>query len=440
VSSTSSTEPIVPESDYCDDIATFVTWAVAQIGSDLSFEDGIGRLKLDSADQASFDGRSELRLAVQDFDSSGELESIDLDSRFGRWLINRLRSCGPAVHSRPREQPTSVKDIAASLFSAYTVEGGQLHLGGCQLVDYPFLRLSYASEDKGQTSVKHLFVAHDGSSATDQQIQELGLLDTEPITKSPPRIEDATLDTLIAAGRRIGAKATTVRNPAVVTVEPLMATLVWIKHVSGQLEFEIGNSTECLSFSGWAKLIQPQPFVARHSGTATYRLAATDDGRIDAYDQIAICQQSGQRVLKQDLVECQVTGKQVLRAHTTVCPVSGEPALLDQFSGCLHCQQQVSKASLQDGLCGACRDLKKIKKDDPRLVWILGEHPGLDRWNRWQLAETQHVYIAQAHSLTRCLLVVVDKESLEVRHLSTGSRLSSSWTPIPGPAQSEYLN
>ncbi|GAG55399.1 unnamed protein product, partial [marine sediment metagenome] len=122
------------------------------------------------------------------------------------------------------------------------------------------------------------------------------------------------------------------------------------------------------------------------------------------------------------------------------CPVSGLPALRDEFCVCSLCQQRVSRAVINDSGCAACTNLSKVKKDDPRLVWIFGEHPGLDRWNRWQLAETEHVYIARAGAVLKRMLVVVDKETLAVRYLATSGPMSSGWTPVNEEAQAQLLN
>ena len=200
-----------------------------------------------------------------------------------------------------------------------------------------------------------------------------------------------------------------------------------------------GSAGAAQTFSSWARLLAPQPFVARHSGAATFHLAATDDGRIDAAEQIAVCEHSGRRVLRSELVRCSVTAKNVLPDFTESCPVTGEPTLRQEFAPCSICRQRVSKAALAEGVCAACRSMKKASKDDPRLVWIFGEHPGLDKWNRWQLAETAAVYIAQAGSLMTRLLVVVDKETLAVRRLATAGRLGSSWVDAHEQAHSELL-
>jgi hypothetical protein len=119
--------------------------------------------------------------------------------------------------------------------------------------------------------------------------------------------------------------------------------------------------------------------------------------------------------------------------------VSGKPCLSEEFCTCENCQQRVSKAVIDNSQCVACQRMSKLSKDDPRLVWLLGEHPGLDRWNRWQLAETGHVYIAEAHGLIRRLLVVADKQTLVVRYLATAGAFSREWKPIPASVAPKFL-
>lgn len=438
VTATSRRVAIVPDSPHREGIADFVRWALTQL--ELSWEevDGCGRLPLPEADRAAFQGRSELKLALEGFPPDSSAEALDPDCPFVGWLVDRLRAAGPAVHIRPCEQPTAVAEVASRLFDAYRVDGGQIHLGGCQLADVAFLRLSFAANENGRAVVRHVFVTHDGASVSEALAIELGLLDVEPIHKYPPRIDDAALNALVAAGRRIAAKSGSSRDPLATIVEPIALALVWVKHASGKLQFTVGETTVELPFAGWARLLEAPPYVGEHSGASGFHLAATDDGRIDLAEQIASCQHSGRRVLDEELVTCSVTGKRVLAEFTDHCPVSGSPVLVDQFAPCSICRQRVGKGVLEHQTCAACRQLSKTRKDDPRLVWIMGEHPGLQRWNRWQLAETEQVYIGQAESLLKRLLVVVDKHSLSVRHLATASRFSPTWTTV-SPVEKQNL-
>ena len=461
-SSASQSHGIIPQSTFVDSNGDFVRWSFEQLGLTWSERDGICRLQLDVEDRAAFAGAEQVTLQLDDGQESAPdevsttalaTEPIDSangnagesarwDSRFGRWLAQRLRTAGPALHDRPTGEPLSVNDIMARMFGAYDVESGNTHLAGCELTDHPFVRLSFVASD--QCRVNHVYVAPDGSSVNDELVRNLGLDQVEPIADSPPRLSDSALRALVAAGRRIAAKQSSDRNPDASVAEPLAATVIWIRHVDGHLQFTVGEASATHDFSGWAKLLTPQPFVAPGSGASTFRLSATDDGRIDATEEIAVCEQSGRRVLRQELVECIVTGQHVLPEYAETCSVMGGPALLSEFAECPHCRQRVSLAAFEGpgdtiGPCQACRQLVKIRKDDPRLVWLLGEHPGLDRWNRWQLAETATVYIAQAASLTRRLLAVVDKETLAVRYLATGGLMNSGWAELSGGAREEQL-
>lgn len=412
-------------------------WALAQLQIAVECDERDAVVIVPEADRAAFGGQQRLRLPLAGAAAAGQ-ESIAWDSRFGRWFAERLARSGVAVHARPRVQPMAVSEIAARLFPAYKVDGGQMHLGGCQLTDHPFMRLSFAGEIEGD-AIRHVYVAPDGSSVAESLVGKLGLDELTPITTGAPRIDAEAVRSLISAGRRIAVKQSTVRDPMATTVDPVAVAVLWVRHAEGRMQFTIGKSAASLPFSSWAKLLEPPPFAARGSGAKTFHLAGTDDGRIDAADQIAACQHSGRRVLVQELVACSVTGKRVLTDFTEKCPVSGRPALRQEFATCTTCRQRVSKSVLDGGVCAACRGMKKVSKDDPRVAWILGEHPGLDRWSYWQLAETGAVYIVQAAGLLKRLLAVVDKETLAVHRMATAPRLTSTWVDVPKGAWGELL-
>jgi hypothetical protein len=429
--------PIVPDSVHRESAAHFAAWALAelQIPTELAGDELIVQLPLN--ERSAFDGAPTLRLADHDH-ATPEHEPLAWDSRFGRWLRERLASHGPVAHARPARQPMAVNDVTAKLFGAYAIEGGQLRLAGCQLTDHPFLRLSYAAEGD-DAEVRHLFVAPDGSAVSDELTPQLSLDELEPILKHPPRIDDAAVRSLIAAGRRIAAKHAPERDPAAAIAEPLAAAVLWVRHAEGRLQFTIGAVTVDHPFSGWASLLRPQPYVGKESGVASFSLGVTDEGEIEPVEEIAVCQKSGRRVLRRELVDCSVTGLRVLPEFTELCPVSGHPALRGEFVNCKRCRQRVSKAVLREGICSACQSLAKVSKDDPRLVWIFGEHPGLDRWKSWRLAETGTAYIAQASSLLKQLLVVIDKESLTIKRIAQRSRLSKTWIDLDEASREDML-
>lgn len=417
----------------------FVSWALSELSIPYEAADGSLLVSLPEADRAIFEGKRQIRLtSATAAQVAAEQEPLAWDGRFGQWLRGRLAQAGMALHARPLDQPMAVNDVTARLFSAYSVEKGQVHLAGCQLTDHPFLRLSFVAP--GDDGVRHIFVAPDGSAVSDELVPQLGLDQLQPILKFPPRLEDNALRALIAAGRRIAAKPSTASDPHATTVEPLAVAVLWVRHAEGRLQFTVGSAMATLPFSSWSRLLKPEPFVGKDSHLSTFRLAATDDDRIEAAEAIGVCQKSGRRVLQQELVHCSVTGLNVLPEFTEKCPVSGLPALRGEFAVCTRCRQRVSQGVLTDGVCEACRSLAKVSRDDPRLVWIFGENPGLDRWKQWQLAETETAYIAQASRLWKQLLVVIDKESLAIRRLAGRNRLSSTWIDVKDAARDDLLN
>jgi hypothetical protein len=216
--------------------------------------------------------------------------------------------------------------------------------------------------------------------------------------------------------------------------------VLWCKYAQGRLCFTIGGSRVQLPFSGWAQTLQAPPFVCPATGARSYHIAATDDGRITVAIQIAACEITGKRVLNDELVTCAATGQRVLSERTENCPVTGEPVLRDVMEFCTCCGQQVNPAVLADGICQACREMAEVSKDDPRIARVLGEHPGLDSYRTWKLSETATTYVVCAGGWIRQLLAVVDKQSLEVRHLARRHRLLNDWTPVPEPQWREILD
>lgn len=70
---------------------------------------------------------------------------------------------------------------------------------------------------------------------------------------------------------------------------------------------------------------------------------------------------------------------------------------------------------------------------------MLGEYPKLDNWPRWKLAETTAAYVVVASSLTKRLLIVVDKHDLGVLRLAKGSQFTNKWTEASEVDRTAYL-
>ena len=339
-----------------------------------------------------------------------------------------LQPCSP-IHVAPAEQPTSVPEIAEILYPAYTVNDGRVSLAGCALEDRLVLQLVY--EFGGQRL--EVYLNSEGKETDGQPFslqREMKLLS---LANPPSRLE-ADCERLLAAGSRLAGD----RLPAGASVDLVCCRAIWCKYVDGKLRFTIGAASIDLPFSGWTRTLSPPPFVCPHTGAATFRLAATDDGRIAAAERIEVCSETGRRLLSTELVRCAVTGRRVSPELTEACPISGRRLLRIEMVQCPSCRQHVSPQVVERNLCKACRRLKMVKKADPRMARLLHEHPALDRWRRWRMSETSRVYVLVATGWLKRLLVVVDKETLELRHMATGSRLSHRWAAVES-AQFAYV-
>ncbi|MDZ7620143.1 MAG: hypothetical protein U1E05_24340 [Patescibacteria group bacterium] len=315
-------------------------------------------------------------------------------------------------HAAPADQPHGVSEIAARLLSAYTVDDGSVHLAGCQLEDRPFLRLQFEGADGPVTR----FVSMRGKPLDPGRVTELGLWQLVDLPRPPQRLGgrfEAEVQAAVEAARQF--------DSAIAVLPPVSTTAVWCKHVDGKVRFSVGEVSADLPFAGWARSIEPPPYPCLATGTTTFHLAATDDGRLVAADQLQRCGETGRLLPKGELVTCAATGLRVAASQTRTCPVSGDRVLARMMVRCEICRQEVAPGSVTKGVCFACRSLQKVRKADPRLARLLDEHPVLDRWRHWRIAETAEVYILSARRWLTRLMLVVDKESLHLRFMATAS-------------------
>lgn len=331
------------------------------------------------------------------------------------------------THAAPADQPTSVREIADRLFPAYTVDGGSMHLAGCWLQDCVFVRAEFCLGDRHA----EIHVDQQGRSVESELIEGLGMRETIRLAR-PPESRTPDLSKAFDSAARLAREQLSGSGEPGLTA----ATVLWCKFVQGKLRFVIGNQAAELPFSGWARLIEPPPYVCPYTGESTYHLAATDDGRIVAADQIETCQETGRRMLADELVTCAATGRRVAADLAAVCPVSGERVLESKMVRCDWCRELVSPKSIVRNQCAACRQLSPLDKADSRLAQLLEKHPQLRGWSRWQLSENANVYILSAAGLIKRLLAVVDKETLGLKLLATGNRLTSTWQTVD-PAEIE---
>ena len=378
------------------------------------------------------------------FSATGAIDQaflVTLDSPIIRALIDELKATQIVGRAAPADQPESVRDVSQRLFDAYTVDGGSVHLGGCTLEDRAILRVTYldrADATDGKPRLKHHFVALSGEPLDMSLVERLGLWHLVPLTRSI-RLADDQRD----RWKQIAEKAT--HDAARVNAsDVLLTTIVWCKYAEGKLAFVIGDATTSIGFSGWAHLFvdgseKPPALACDSYPQGSRHLTATDDSKIVPFEAVVTCSESGKRVLSSDLETCQATGSKALPEYFASCPTSGARVLRRALVACATCQQKVSPASCESKQCSACRSLMKVSKSDPRMARVLDEYPKLDRWPGWKLAETSTAYVLVASSLTKRLLIVIDKGDLEVMRLAKGSYFSKKWAEATEVDRIAYL-
>ena len=374
-------------------------------------------------------------------DASSPVECLTLQSPLVCWLLGQLRGAAWPLQAAATRQPISVHELTSHLFTQYQVDDGHMHLAGCNLEDRPFLRLSFLHPQPSgaQPQIVHCFGTSDGKLLEETLLAELELDRLLPLAGRTPRLDGEVLQRWIEITRQLCAAQSHDGE-----LLPIAATLVWCKYAEGKLTFSIGQKSVEIPFSGWGRLFVdrrrlPPPYTCPISGRTSYHLAATDDGRITVAEAIATCAASSRRVLADELGLCSETGQRVLPEYLQVCPVTGRKVLLSILRPCSMCQQMVSPQSLDDDRCGACRHLAAAAKADPRMARILGAHPKLDRWRSWKMSETRTVQVLVGTSAWKRLLVVLDKQTLDVLYLAGSGRLSGKWTEATDVQRADWI-
>jgi len=332
-----------------------------------------------------------------------------------------LDSTSDVIHIAPADQPSSVCQIADRLFPAYTIDDGAVRLAGCTLEDRFFVRLRFRH---AKESVE-FYLDADGRQLNGELVQMLKTTATVELDK-PPEPAEMEIARLIELGTRLART----RLPSGSPPQRVDSAVLWYKYAEGKLRFSLGECSVDLPFAGWARTLEPPPLVCPYTGISTFHLAATDDGRVVAADSIERCAETGFRTLADDLVTCSVTGRRVVPEQVAACPVSGDRVLTKEMVRCAMCRQQVSPAIIEQNRCAACRNVRPVSKADPWMAKLLHEHPPLDLWRNWRISETATVYVLTASGWFKRLLVVVGKDSLELKLLATGSRLLAGWEAV----------
>lgn len=468
-----------------DAFTEFVLWTIETLKYELIVADRVYQLHIPEVARPAFADRAEINFSISTLPhheaeierlsqtdgqhANLQLELLTPDSPLWLALLSQAQALGRAAAAQPREQSCTVHEIAQRLFPAYSILGGRIHLGGCVLEDRPFVRLTYAltpvvemGDVASMPVLAHRFFDATGRELTLEEVERLGMDKLVPAAPSTPRLSEEQLAHLLEAAEKT-SQTTAIPQPTIViastqpeieangqhtllpaaTARPLgalwAATIIWCKFVQGKLTVTIGENCEEFPFAGWANALEPSALICPQTGERTHALAATQTGIIAAASQIARCSETGQRVLRRELLSCSVSGKLALPERVVRCPVCEEPVLRSALIECPVCHQHVSPDVLTRGICRACSAPPVVEKTDARLARLLGEYPRLDRWNRWKLSETATVYIAQARSLLRRVLLVVDKQTLEVEHIATASLFSRHWNLVNKALWDEWL-
>lgn len=413
----------------------FVLWAFSALKMDCAGQsDGTFRVQLPPQRQQAFDGKKQLEFRIGRAAANRETELLASASPLFQQLVECLIAGGQALHAAPREQPESVHELSQILFNAYAVDGGHVRLGGCTLEDRPLLRITLP---QAEDQLVHYYVDQAGQQVSDELVNELGLADLITLKRPARRLKSGELARWQeTAGQVVSANST--------GAKPLLVTVIWCHYATGTLLFSIGRQSAEVSFAGWAsqlatKRVKPPPYRCPLSHHSSYNLVLTDDNQLTVAEAIATCSETGRRVLSSVLETCSLTGRQALPEHMRDCPVSGERVVASALVSCEMCREQVSPTVIRRGRCAACRGLENVTKYEPRIVRLTSEYSGLDRWRRWRMAETATVYIAVASSLLRRLLLVVDKQGLEVRHVATCTAPFSTWRDCEPNQRDELL-
>ncbi|MCA9268007.1 MAG: hypothetical protein KDA41_06030 [Planctomycetales bacterium] len=408
---------------------------------DVTSRSGVSIVALPEPLRADWDGQATLQFCsdanAKFNDENGAPQTLHAapSSELFRWAMRRLQAQGAPIAAMPRRQPQGVAELAPALFAPFQFADGHIHLAGCALEDRPIVRATFAStdgQDDDDAALAHYFAWRDGSPVDEASRGALGLDDLEPWRGRVAPHDAAELRQTVDVLRAQGAG------------EFVAATIIWCKYATGKIAFSAGEEIVEVPFAGWAKpladgITSPPKFRCPHSQIETYAVDVDDDGRIAAAEAIVRCECTGRKTLASETGVCAASGKRVLLEQLQTCGATGDAVLADEMATCSQCQQRVSPSCLEGQRCAACRNLAPVRKDDPRMARLLDEYPRLDRWPRWKLSEAPQVYVLLASSWLRQLLLVVDKETLKVKHLAGAGRLWSAWQEVAPVEWEEWL-
>ncbi|MCC9606882.1 hypothetical protein LOC68_15640 [Blastopirellula sp. JC732] len=409
-----------------EDFATFVAWALAQLGVDVADQGDGFYLATPSNPQATWPpAEFRYRIGPHGEEATDGAVVISPAGTFWQEMLRRLEQLDPAPQSAPDDEPSGVGALAEAIFAPYVIEGGKCQLGGCRLEERPLLRMTSIPAD-GLT-VRHQFFWRTGEQLSGAEIDAFGL---NHLSRRLAYTRDAR------ANVQILLEQSHDRAMAAQVGDRMLATIVWCKYVIGKIDILIGDSVTSLPFEGWARHfvsgdISPPRFHCEATGRISYHLGVTDSGVIAPVESIATCELTGKCVLESDLETSTISGKRGCKDQFATCPVSNDRLLTTELQTCSGCGQKVSPKSLRGGVCLVCRSLRSISKDDPTMARILDVYPELDKWGSWRMAESHDAYVLRGGGWWNEIRLTLDMATLEPRLAEERTKVVGRWRPFP---------
>lgn len=348
-------------------------------------------------------------------------ESLESDGDLFRLALKTLEDQRRVLHLSPVEQAVRVTDISDKILSAYEVDNGQKRLAGCTIEDRPILRVSYLDNNE----LLHLHFLADGRPVDDELSDYLKL---DHVLPHERQREWGTIDDVVYRWIET-AQSQSDRNGF------LVASMVWCKYAIGKVELSVEESSVQVGFEGWSTLLADgtlvaPPYTCPDTNIDSYHLAMDDEGHLTGVEALARCADTGQCLIATRMTTCSDTKITALDQFFEACAATGERVHHSAISDCSVCRQNVRINQLYHQMCPTCRSLKTVRKVDPAIARILGEYPQLDQWKKWRISEGNTCCVLVGSRLFQRVLLVMDREDLQILRAARGSRFSRTWTDV----------
>ncbi len=364
------------------------------------------------------------------------VEPLSTTSPLWQWMLEQLAERRLPLSAAPVGDPQAVHEFSGPLLSQYQVDGGSVHLAGCRIEAFPFVRLLRFDESGNATEalVPAAGAVSEQSEFTAALITQLDLNHWEPA--EPPR------GVALAQMNAIHREASEARQGLTPDGEPIsleptdgdddppLLVAEWCHRARGKFEFEIGDARLTVGFDDWARHLKPPPITCPVTGEPTYHLAITGDGRLIAAEQLAPCAVCRQRLPRTELSASSVSGQLICKNHLLHCPISGEPLLEAECVECPSTRLPVSPAAVRKGQSTLLEELEPVDAGETALARLRLDHALLEQYRHWRLARGADVDLYVGGKLTGQVLITVRRDTGELLAAAQKSKWSWSWKPV----------